>query len=59
MPLLPSGAVTRGRKLGIVDLGDQIRPINSGVLTRHGQALSSAARAVIDDLHAACASLAD
>jgi DNA-binding transcriptional LysR family regulator len=48
VPLLPSGAVTRGRKVGIRDLGRQIRPIESGILTRHGERLSEACRKFIE-----------
>jgi len=48
VPLLPSGAVTRGRKVGIRDLGRQIRPIQSGILTRRGERLSDACRKFIE-----------
>ena len=44
VPLHSSGAVTRGRRLGIRDLGQQIRPIDSGILTRKGEHLSAATR---------------
>lgn len=44
VPLHSSGAVTRGRRLGIRDLGKQIRPIDSGLLTRKGEHLSVATR---------------
>lgn len=44
VPLLPSGAVTRGRKVGTRNLGNLIRPINSGILTRRGEQLSAAAQ---------------
>jgi DNA-binding transcriptional LysR family regulator len=40
VPLLKGGAVTRGRKVGIIPLADPIRPINSGILMRRGEALS-------------------
>ena len=40
VPLLPSGAVTRGHKVGIRSLGRQIRPILSGILTRRGEAMA-------------------
>ena len=43
VPLLPSGAVTRRRHVEVRALSDAIRPIHSGVLTRRGEALSSAA----------------
>src|SRR5437016_10236636 len=32
VPLMRSGAVTQGRRVGVRDLGEQIRPINSGIL---------------------------
>ena len=50
VPLLPNGAVTRGRKLGITSLSEQIRPIHSGILTRRGEALSPPAREFVDFL---------
>lgn len=42
VPLLPSGLVTRGRRVGIRSLGKQIRPIHSGILTRRGERLPAA-----------------
>jgi DNA-binding transcriptional LysR family regulator len=42
VPLLPSGAVTRGRKVAIRAIADPIRPIHSGILTRRGDRLSAA-----------------
>jgi len=44
VPLLANGIVTKGRKVGICELGDQIRPIHSGILYRKGAALPSAAK---------------
>jgi DNA-binding transcriptional LysR family regulator len=44
VPLLASGAVTRGRRVAVRRLGETIRPIHSGVLTRRGDALSPPAR---------------
>ncbi|HLX61677.1 MAG TPA: LysR family transcriptional regulator [Planctomycetota bacterium] len=44
VPLLPSGAVTRGRRVGVAALGNQVRPIHSGILIRKGDSLSPAAR---------------
>lgn len=44
VPLHPSGAVTRGHRLGIRGLGTQIRPIDSGILTRKGEHHSAATR---------------
>jgi len=48
VPLHPSGAVTRGRRVGSRPLGEHIRPIDSGILTRKGERLSAAARQFID-----------
>ena len=50
VPLMPSGAVTRGRKVSVRNLGEQIRPIHSGILRRRGEQLSDAARAFLDFL---------
>ena len=36
VPLLPSGAVTKGRIVSARSLGDQVRPIQSGILRRRG-----------------------
>ncbi len=47
VPLLPSGVVTRGRRISIKAIADSIRPINSGILTRRGDRLSDAAREFI------------
>jgi DNA-binding transcriptional LysR family regulator len=48
VPLHPSGAVTRGRRVGIRPLKRFIRPIDSGLLTRKGERLSNAARKFIE-----------
>jgi len=50
VPLMPSGVVTRGHRIGVRSLGDQIRPIHSGVLVRRGEPLSPAGRAFVDFL---------
>src|SRR5260370_14837842 len=50
VPLMPSGAVTRGHRVGVKSLGDQIRPIHSGILVRRGERLSAASQAFIDFL---------
>jgi len=34
VPLLPSGVVTRGLRVGRVPLGDQVRPMESGIFSR-------------------------
>src|SRR5262249_50293926 len=50
VPLMPTGAVTHGRRVGVRSLGTQIRPIHSGILLRRGERVSTAARAFIDFL---------
>jgi DNA-binding transcriptional LysR family regulator len=50
VPLMPGGAVTRGRKVCARGLGEQIRPIHSGVLRRRGERLSDAGQAFLDFL---------
>jgi DNA-binding transcriptional LysR family regulator len=50
VPLMPNGVVTRGHRVGVRGLGQQIRPIHSGILTRRGERLSAASRAFIDFL---------
>jgi DNA-binding transcriptional LysR family regulator len=47
VPLHPSGAVTRGRKVAIQSLGKQVRPIDSGVLLRRGEQLTPAAEKLL------------
>lgn len=44
VPLLPNGAVTKRRNVAIVPLGEQIRPIESGLLYRSGEELPKAAK---------------
>lgn len=50
VPLMSSGIVTRGRRVGILGLGHQIRPIHSGILTRRNEQLSAAAREFVNFL---------
>jgi DNA-binding transcriptional LysR family regulator len=50
VPLLPSGAVTRGHKVAVRGLGEQIRPIHSGILRRRGESPSDAARSFLNFL---------
>jgi DNA-binding transcriptional LysR family regulator len=50
VPLMPSGRVTRGHRVGVRGLGRQIRPIHSGILVRRGERLSPATQAFIDFL---------
>jgi DNA-binding transcriptional LysR family regulator len=50
VPLLPSGVVTRGRRVAALSLGKQVREIQSGVLTRRDEPLPPPARRFIDFL---------
>jgi DNA-binding transcriptional LysR family regulator len=45
VPLLPSGVVTRGRRVAARSLGEVVAPIHSGILLRRGERLSPAAQA--------------
>jgi DNA-binding transcriptional LysR family regulator len=45
VPLMASGAVTRGHRIGVRSLGNVIRPIHSGILIRRGEKLSAAGQA--------------
>jgi DNA-binding transcriptional LysR family regulator len=47
VPLLASGVVTKGRKVEVRSLARQVRPIQSGLLKRRGEALSPASVAFI------------
>src|SRR6266571_5314840 len=48
VPLMPSGVVTRGHRVGVRSLAGQIRPIHSGILTRRNEELSPAGQAFVD-----------
>jgi DNA-binding transcriptional LysR family regulator len=48
VPLLPSGAVTRGRRVEVRPLDGSIRPIHSGILSRRGERPSGAAARLLD-----------
>lgn len=48
VPLLPSGAVTRGRRVHAQALDAGIRPIHSGVLVRRGETLSASSARLFD-----------
>jgi DNA-binding transcriptional LysR family regulator len=50
VPLMASGVVTRGHRVGTRSLGKLIRPIHSGVLLRRGEPLPPAARAFTEFL---------
>lgn len=52
VPLLSSGRVTRGHRVGIRPLGRQIRPIHSGILTRRGDTLPAACRSFVEFVRA-------
>lgn len=54
VPLLPDGIVTRGRRVGVRSLGQRIRPIDSGILFRRGDAPSPAAKEFIDFVARRC-----
>jgi DNA-binding transcriptional LysR family regulator len=56
VPLHPSGAVTRGRRVAIHSLGRQVRPIDSGVLLRRRESPPEAAMKLLDFLGAKVAS---
>jgi DNA-binding transcriptional LysR family regulator len=47
VPLLPSGVVTKGRVVVARPLGDQVRPIESGILRRRGDTLLPEAEAFL------------
>lgn len=48
VPLLPSGAVTRGRRVHAQALDAPIRPIHSGVLVRRGEKLPASSARLFD-----------
>jgi DNA-binding transcriptional LysR family regulator len=50
VPLHRSGAVTRGRRVVAHSLGRQVRPIDSGLLLRRGEAPAEAAKMLLDYL---------
>lgn len=47
VPLHPSGAVTKNRKVASISLGKQIRPIDSGILLRKGESRTAGADAFL------------
>ena len=55
VPLLTSGAVTRGCKVAIRELVDPIRPINSGILSRRGDTLPGVAQEFVQFIRATSA----
>lgn len=50
VPLLPSGAVTRGRRVEVRPIADPIRAIHSGLLTRRGERLPPLAAAFVESV---------
>ena len=48
VPLMPSGAVTRGRRVRAREIEAAIRPIHSGVLVRRRETLSASSRRLLD-----------
>ena len=48
VPLLPSGVVTRGRRVAVTPLDGTIRPIHSGILLRRGETLPRAAAHLLE-----------
>jgi DNA-binding transcriptional LysR family regulator len=52
VPLHPSGAVTRGRRVVAHSLGRQVRPIDSGILLRRNERPLDAARKLLEFLGA-------
>ena len=48
VPLLPSGAVTRGRRIAVVAFDAPIRPIHSGVLLRGRETLTRPAARLLE-----------
>jgi DNA-binding transcriptional LysR family regulator len=48
VPLLPSGIITRGRRVEVRGLADPIRPILSGVLLRKGETPVRAAARLLE-----------
>ncbi len=50
VPLMPNGAVTKGRRVGQRSLKGRIAPIHSGILLRRGEQLSPECKAFVDFL---------
>lgn len=53
VPLHPSGAVTRGRKVSVRPVVEPIRPIDSGILLRRGEPATEAARLFLNFIQGA------
>jgi DNA-binding transcriptional LysR family regulator len=54
VPLLPSGVVTRGRRIEVRSLGKHVRPIHSGILLRRGETPTQEAAELIKFIEANC-----
>ena len=52
VPLLPSGVVTRGRRVESRPVTGRMRPIDSGILLRKGEPLSDAAGRFVEFVEA-------
>jgi DNA-binding transcriptional LysR family regulator len=50
VPLHPSGAVTRGRRITVHGLSRQLRPIDSGILLRRGELLNEPTTSLLEFL---------
>jgi DNA-binding transcriptional LysR family regulator len=48
VPLMPNGAVTRGRRVEVRAIEDRIRPIHSGVLVRRGESTAGPVGRLLD-----------
>ena len=48
VPLMPNGAVTRGRRVAVYPIADPIRPIHSGVLLRRAEKPAGAAARLLE-----------
>jgi DNA-binding transcriptional LysR family regulator len=50
VPLMPTGAVTRGRRVSVQVVEDPMRPIRSGILLRRGEKPAGPAARLIEYL---------
>jgi len=48
VPLMPNGAVTRGRKVDVFPIADPIRPIHSGILLRRAEKPTGASARLLE-----------
>lgn len=55
VPLLKSGVVTRSRRVEVRSLGQQVRPIHSGILLRRGENLTVEANELLQFIKLHCA----